>query len=178
MEKQGGASEGGRWTRPRIWLGFLAAGLTGALAGGTIFSASRAFAHGGFGRGGHGFGHHGRFGGDPEQMRQHAEIAVEWALRGVEANEEQRQRVKAVVGDALRDLAATAKTHHENREAFAAELGKPAVDRDALERLRQAEMQLAEEASRRIVQAVADAADALTPEQRRALLDHAHRFAR
>jgi hypothetical protein len=42
---------------------------------------------------------------------------------------------------------------------------QPAVDRAALEELRRYELQLAETASGRIVTALADVADVLTPEQ-------------
>jgi Spy/CpxP family protein refolding chaperone len=50
------------------------------------------------------------------------------------------------------------------------------VDRAALEELRRAELQLAEQASTRIVTALGDIADALTPEQRAELLKLAEQF--
>ena len=58
-----------------------------------------------------------------------------------------------------------------------AALSEPTVDRDTLESLRMAELGLAESASGHLTKALADLADVLTPEQRRALLerfDHGH----
>jgi Spy/CpxP family protein refolding chaperone len=46
-------------------------------------------------------------------------------------------------------------------------LTAPTIDRTAIERLRTEQMGLAESASKRIAQALADAAEVLTPEQRR-----------
>jgi uncharacterized membrane protein len=45
-------------------------------------------------------------------------------------------------------------------------LAQPTIDRNALERVRQTEQQLADQRSRRVTQAFADAADVLTPAQR------------
>jgi protein CpxP len=54
-----------------------------------------------------------------------------------------------------------------------------AVDRGALETLRSEELAAAESASRRVVTALADAAEALTPSQRQRLADaHARRHER
>jgi len=47
-----------------------------------------------------------------------------------------------------------------------------------LKETQQAEVQLLESASSRIVEAVADVADALTPEQRTQLIEHFSRFHR
>jgi Spy/CpxP family protein refolding chaperone len=52
------------------------------------------------------------------------------------------------------------------------------VDRAGLEAARKAEIALAEEASLLLTRTLADAAEALTPEQRQALLDHVHTFRR
>ena len=47
----------------------------------------------------------------------------------------------------------------------------PTVDRTAIERLRAEQIGLAETASKRIAQALADAAEVLSPEQRRKVAD-------
>ena len=47
----------------------------------------------------------------------------------------------------------------------------PTIDRAAMEQWRQDQMRLADSASRRILQAVADCAEILTPEQRVELAD-------
>jgi Spy/CpxP family protein refolding chaperone len=50
-------------------------------------------------------------------------------------------------------------------------LTAPTIDRSAIERLRAEQIGLAETASKRIAQALADTADVLSPEQRRKVTD-------
>jgi Spy/CpxP family protein refolding chaperone len=104
------------------------------------------------------------------------DAAVRFALRGVGASEEQQQRVSAIATTAVDDLRPLHERHRQNREAFHAALVKPTVDRQALEELRKAEVQLADEAATRIVRAMADAAEVLTPEQRAQLASFAERM--
>ena len=61
-------------------------------------------------------------------------------------------------------------------EAWRAELSKPTIDRVALEQLRTEGIELADTASTRLVEALADAAEVLTPEQRAELMEMADRF--
>jgi Spy/CpxP family protein refolding chaperone len=68
--------------------------------------------------------------------------------------------------------------HQQNRQAFVERLTQPSVDRVTLEQIRRAELALAESASTRIVRALADAAEVLTPEQRTALVRLAEQFHR
>jgi Spy/CpxP family protein refolding chaperone len=123
----------------------------------------------------HGWGRHG---GSPEEMREHVQVGVKWALRSVDATDEQQQKVSAILTGALDDAAKLRDRHRENRAAFAAALGGDTVDRAALEEARKAELALAEEASQLLVKTLADAADVLTPAQRKELLEHAHSFHR
>ena len=55
-------------------------------------------------------------------------------------------------------------------------LGQPTVDRAQMETVRAEHLRLLDEASRRLTGALADAADVLTPEQRRRLADHIGRW--
>jgi Spy/CpxP family protein refolding chaperone len=103
---------------------------------------------------------------------------VRWALRSVDATDEQQQRVSAILTGALEEAAKMKERHGENREAFAAALAGATVDRAALEEARKAELVLAEEASQLLVKTLADAAEVLTPAQRKELLEHAHSFHR
>jgi periplasmic protein CpxP/Spy len=64
----------------------------------------------------------------------------------------------------------------EGRHQALALLSQPTIDRGALEALRANQLQMAEQASRRLTQALADAADVLTPEQRRQLAERAERW--
>src|SRR5262249_23201156 len=124
------------------------------------------------------WGGHGRFGLDsmsPEAAREHLQVAAKWALRDIDATPEQQEKVNAIVGGAVDDLFALRERHQANRAAFHEELTAAKIDRAALEETRKAEIALADEASRRLVQAVADLSEVLTPEQRQALVEKLHR---
>jgi Spy/CpxP family protein refolding chaperone len=126
------------------------------------------------GRGWHGFRHGHGPGGmhDPERIGEHAALFV----RLVEASEEQQASVQAIVTQAARDLEAVAARHRENKQAWLALLNGATVDRATLESLRASELALADQASRRLATALADAAEVLTPEQRAELVALAERF--
>lgn len=175
--EQGGGQER-KWChgkrRPHGFIGGLILG--GLLVGGLAWAGAHVLASGGgpFG-GGFGGGCHGPRGAMSQQnCQEHAQFAAEWALRKVDATEEQQAKVKQIVGDAVRDLSALAERHHSNREAVAGELSKAEVDRQAIERIRKAEMELADQASSRVMTAVADAAETLTVEQRKELIAFIH----
>jgi len=158
---------------------FLAGLLAGGLAGSMLATGVTALSFGMVGPSGWGrHGWHGRGALTPEAARERLEFAADWMLSRVDATEEQRQQVKATLAGALQDVAPLREQHHKNRKAFIEALTHPSVDRTALEQLRQAELKLAESASARIVQALADVADVLTPEQRAALVRMADRFHR
>jgi protein CpxP len=120
-------------------------------------------------------GHRGFHAMSPEAAKEHLQVATMWALRDIDASEEQQDRVNAIAAGAVDDLFRLRQQHVTNREAFHAQLGGATVDRAALEQVRQSEIALADEASKRLVRAVADVADVLTPEQRQALMERFHR---
>jgi Spy/CpxP family protein refolding chaperone len=163
------------WQRRRFWIGGgVLAGLA-ALASVTPRVWARGFAgHGAFGHGRHGFA--ARMVEDPAAAKEHAGLAVEWVLRGVDATEEQKQQARQITDRLIDEMGPVAEKHREHREAMARELAKPQIDREALERLRGEEIALADQASKRAVTAIADLGDVLTPEQRRELVAFAHRF--
>jgi protein CpxP len=86
-----------------------------------------------------------------------------WA---VDASSEQKQKLTAIVQRAADDLAPLREKHMEFRRQVREVLAAPTVDRGKLEALRSDHMKLADDASRRITTALADAADVLTPAQR------------
>ena len=111
-----------------------------------------------------GWGHHGRgdWGSNPER----AEKMVSRMLSKVDATDEQKKKVAEIVKAAMGDMKAIREKHRDGRRATAELLAKPAIDRAALEGLRAEQSRLAESASKRMTQALADAAEVLTPEQR------------
>jgi periplasmic protein CpxP/Spy len=97
-------------------------------------------------------------------------------LSRINAAEEQRQQVKTIVQGALHDLLPVRQQHLAQRQAWLEVLKQPRIDRQALEELRQAKLHLAETASSRLVEALADVAAVLTPEQRAELAAFAARW--
>jgi Spy/CpxP family protein refolding chaperone len=113
---------------------------------------------------------------DPELARERAAFAVDWILSKVDATEEQKVQVNDLVSVAIDDLFALSDQHRQNREAFVATLISASVDRDALDSIRQAELQLADQASTQVVDALAQIAEVLTPEQRTQLAEMSQKF--
>ena len=113
---------------------------------------------------------------DPEQMRRHADFAIEYALREVDATPEQVAQVKAIAASAIGALDALHEQHVAHRDALVAALSQPEISREALQEIRAQELALADAASVQLVDALADAAAALTPEQRTKLVELAREF--
>ena len=98
-------------------------------------------------------------------VRARIEFATDWILSRLEASDEQRQQVKAIVQATVQDLAPMREQHHQNHQTMLQALTQPSIDRAALGDIRDAELQLAEEVSKRLVTSLADIAEVLTPEQ-------------
>ena len=179
QKQQSETSPGGRSSlRRRIVYALLGSGALAAVLGTRPILA--AIQQGGGIQGIHGpwrggWGHHRM---TPEAAKEHAQVAAKWALREIDANDMQQERVNKVLDGTIDELFRLKEQHQANREAFAAQLGGATIDRAALEEIRKSEMALADEASRRLVQSMADVAEVLTPEQRQALLEHVHRHQR
>ena len=123
--------------------------------------------------GGQGFG--GGMGGPFMNMR--AEWGVTRMLDRLDATPEQKEKVTAIVKKTLADL----EPMRNGRTAFRDEAAKlmkaDKVDRAELEKLRVKHLSQADTASKQITQAVADAADVLSPKQRAELVGRMEGFA-
>jgi Spy/CpxP family protein refolding chaperone len=119
------------------------------------------------------FGGGDRWGHDPERMRKHADIAVEIALREVDATPAQIAQVKAVAAKLITELEGVREQHQAHRDALLAALQQPEIPREALQSIRAEELALLDAASVQVTDALVDAAAALTPEQRAALIQWA-----
>lgn len=152
--------------------GFLGGFVLGALLGAAVTLGVGAYSHGGPG----GWGHSG-YDSTAATAIERAEFAADFVLSRVNADESQRQKAKAIVRDTINELFPLKLEHQASRQAFVDALSQPSINRAALEQIRQSEMQRANTASTRLVQAIADIADVLTPEQRTqliALATHLH----
>jgi len=109
--------------------------------------------------------------GDPAAIAERIEFGAEFMLAKVGASDRQKAEVRDILRGAVTDLAPLGRQHRANRDAIRDALAAPAIDKAALDKLRLDELKLADRASARIQHAVVTAAEVLTPEQRRNLLE-------
>jgi Spy/CpxP family protein refolding chaperone len=153
-----------RGTR-RAWLAALVLGLIALGAAGVAAAPPGLLAHAR-----HGLGHFRGHGHGPHALgEEDIRFTVTWVLREADASDEQVAAVTAIATRAAADLTALHDVHRARRDAFTAAL--VAADRGALEALRAEEVGTLQSASQRLVTALADAAEVLTPEQRQRLAD-------
>ncbi len=148
--------------RPNSKRRWAIAGIGTVLAAGLI--SMQAF---GNAEGHHGHHRHGKWAQmSPEQADKRIDKMVNRMLDDVGATADQKQRVAQIAKDAAKELMPLRAKHHAARGRAADILAQPSIDRNAIEQLRVEELQLGETASKRFTQALADAAEVLTPEQR------------
>ena len=130
----------------------------------------KAYAHGGYGGWHRGGFMHGPI--DPAHLDQHLDRMLKHLYVEIDATDAQKQALAPIVKAAARDLLPMRDQLHDARRQTITLLAQPTIDRAALESLRASQLKLAENASRRLTQALADIADVLTPEQRKAIAEH------
>lgn len=106
-------------------------------------------------------------------MEAHLHAYLQEAL--ADASPEQKASVTRILRDAHGDLAPLHEQLRQGHLRAHQLLTAPAIDRAALEELRVQQMQLMDQATRRMLAAVEDAAEVLTPAQRARLAGHATR---
>jgi len=154
------AAEAQNETPRRRWLKRGAFGLFAAgLAGGLGFKA---------------FAHRGRFGRgplDPAELDARIERMLKHLYVEIDATDAQKQRLEPIVKQAAQELLPLRGQMRAARREALALLSAEVIDRAAIERLRAEQIQLADAGSKRLVVALADAAEVLTQEQRVALAE-------
>jgi len=138
--------------RRRVGLIAIAASIA-AVAGGAL-----VFAHSGG-------GHHGRMSGNSEHHLEH----IQAMLTKIGANAAQKAQIDGILKPALADMKAAHEAHYAAFKQFHEAMTAPSIDRARVESLRAEQMKSLDETSKRLVTAISDAAEVLTPEQRATL---------
>jgi periplasmic protein CpxP/Spy len=134
----------------RVGLITLAASLV-ALAAGAL-----AFAHSGG-------GHHGPM-GDANHLEH-----MQAMLTKIGASDAQKQQIEGILKPAFEEMKAAHEGHSAAFKQFHEAIMAPSIDRSRLETLRADQIKALDEASKRLVTAISDAAEVLSPDQRAAL---------
>ena len=127
-----------------------------------------AFAHGPGGWGGGPL--------DPAELDQRLDRMLKHLYIEIDATEAQQQKLEPIVKSAAKDLMPLRRRLREARLQAMDLFTRDHVDRAAFEKLRAEQMQLAEQASKRVTDALADAAEVLTPLQRKQLAERMQRM--
>src|SRR2546423_11942950 len=142
--------------------------------GTTAFFAGQAFSQPGFGPFGHG-GWHGRgfmMGQiDPAPIEDRADRMVRHLAIEVDATTEQQERLRAVAKSAVKDLLPMREKAQAARQRGRELLTQTTIDRAAIEVFRAEQVAQLDAISKRVAQAVTDAATILSVEQRRKIED-------
>ena len=117
--------------------------------------------------------HGGVFGGplSPAQIDDRIDRMTKHMAIELDATSEQQAKIANILKAAVADLRPLREKAQAARAQAVTLLTAPTIDRTAIERLRTDQIALADTASKRIAQALADTADVLNPEQRRKVSD-------
>lgn len=115
----------------------------------------------------------------PELISDRVEHFVKFVLSDVDATADQKAKVTTIMQATAKDVFALRAQHVAAHERVHALLSAQTIDRTGLEAVRADQLRLADEASKRIVDGIADAAEVLTPAQRTTLaqkMEQRHRW--
>jgi Spy/CpxP family protein refolding chaperone len=139
--------------RRRLAVAAIAASLL-ALVGGTL-----AYAHSGG-------EHHGLMSGrGAEDHLEHMQAM----LTKIGASDAQKSQIEGLLKPAFEEMKAAHEAHSAAFEQFHEAITAPSIDRAKIEALRAEQLKSLDEASKRMVTAITDAAEVLSPDQRAAL---------
>ena len=144
-----------RRTRLGIGAAFLIA--LGAMVGGGLTVAGQSFAHG--------FGGH-RHATTVEEAKERAADKAAWVAGMLDATPEQEKQIESIAGELVDELFVLRDEHRANKQQMMEMLIAGSATRESFEPLRLSELQLADQASARVVDALHELSQILTDEQR------------
>lgn len=152
--------------RGRGWLFISTIALAAAITGGlTTRAVTQGFGPGHW----HGRGFAAAM--TPAELEDRADRAIRHAAIEIDATGEQQDKLRAIAKSAVKDLVPIRDKARSARERAEALLIQPNLDKAAIEAFRVEHMALAEAASKRFAQALGEAAEVLTAEQRRKIAE-------
>ena len=108
----------------------------------------------------------------PADVSAHVDHMLKHLYVEIDATPDQQAQIGPLVQQAVTDLLPLRSQLQAGHAQFVQALTQPTIDRNSLEAARTAHLQLADQASKRIVQLIADVGTVLTPTQRQALATH------
>jgi Spy/CpxP family protein refolding chaperone len=109
-------------------------------------------------------------------MRGYMEYRLDQMLTDAGASDDQKAKVKAIVTTTFDDVRPDREARQAMRDEIIKLIEAPTIDRNAIEALRAKQMAEFEGRSKAIAKAVADAAEILTPDQRKKLAEEMRDF--
>ena len=105
---------------------------------------------------------------DPARYQEHLTKRVDKALNGTDATAEQKKQVADILGQTFKDMRAMHEQRTQNRKAMQEALQAPTIDPAKIEQIRQLQMKVSDDSSKRFTKALTDAGNVLTVQQRQA----------
>jgi protein CpxP len=107
----------------------------------------------------------------PAEIEDRADRMVRHLGIEIDATAEQQSKLQGIVNGAVKDLLPMREQAVAARQQARDLLTQTTIDRGAIEKLRAAQIATADAFSKRVAQALGDAAEALTPDQRKKISD-------
>ena len=105
---------------------------------------------------------------DPAKFQQHIQKRVDKALTGTDVTDAQKAKVADILKAAFTDMRPLFEKSMQNRKAMQAAMEAPTIDRAQIEKIRTDQIEVQDARSKRFTQALADAGDVLSVQQRQA----------
>ena len=102
----------------------------------------------------------------------HADRMLKHLCAEIDATDAQKAKIEPLVKAAMADLKPMHEQVFQLHQKLVQQVSQPTIDRAALESTRAQGIALADQASKRLVQLIADVGDNLTPAQRQKLAEH------
>lgn len=116
------------------------------------------------------------WGGRHKFMRGYIEYRLDRMLTDAGADADQKSKFKSIVTTTIDEVRPDREARMAMRDEIIKLIEAPTIDRNAIEALRAKQMAQFEERSKAIAKAVADAAELLTPDQRKKLVEEIKEF--